>query len=86
MIRKILKFIQENELAKSYEYILNIINTDGISLVELISCIYEYFMDNIINNDNTIIKYNILKSVEIIKITIDFYRRNYLRIIIIIKN
>jgi replication factor C subunit 3/5 len=66
-IKKILKFIQENELSKSYGYILDIINTDGISLVELISCIYEYFMDNIINNDNTIIKYDILKSVEIIK-------------------
>ena len=63
----ILKFIQENSLEKSYIFINQLINDNGISLVELINCIYEYFMDSIINNNNTIIKYNIIKSVEIIK-------------------
>lgn len=66
-IMKILKYIQENSLEKSYEYITNIINSDGISLVELISCFYEYFMDSIINNNKSIIKYDNSKSVEIIK-------------------
>lgn len=66
-IIKILKFIQENNLEKSYEYLINIIFNDGISLVELISCFYEYFMDSIINNNKTIIKYENSKSVEIIK-------------------
>lgn len=63
----ILKFIQENNLEKSYEYLINIIFNDGISLVELISCFYEYFMDSIVNNNKTIIKYDNLKSIEIIK-------------------
>jgi replication factor C subunit 3/5 len=66
-IIKILKYIQENNLDNSYEYIVDIIYNDGISLVELISCFYEYFMDNIINNNKSIIKYEISKSVEIIK-------------------
>jgi DNA polymerase III delta prime subunit len=66
-IIKILKFIQENKLDKSYDYITNMVNNDGISLVELVSCFYEYFMDSIINNNKTIIKYNNSKSVEIIK-------------------
>ena len=66
-IRKTLKFIQNNTLEKSYDYIINIINNDGVSLVELINCIYDYFMDNIINNNNLIIKYELHKSVEIIK-------------------
>lgn len=66
-IKKLLKYIQENSLLNSYEYIIKMINNDGISLVELISCIYEYFMEKIINNDNTIIKYDMKKSVEILK-------------------
>ncbi len=40
---------------------------DGISLMELISCVYECFMNKIINGDNHIIKYELDKSVEIIK-------------------
>ena len=36
-------------------------------MVELINCIYEYFMDNIINNNNSVIKYDLAKSVDIIK-------------------
>ena len=66
-IIKILRYIQENNLDKSYEFIVNIVYNDGISLVELISCFYEYFMDSIINNNKSIIKYEIGKSVEIIK-------------------
>ena len=66
-IIKMLKFIQENKLDKSYDYIYNMVNNDGISLVELISCFYEYFMDSIISGNKTIIKYDNDKSVEIIK-------------------
>ena len=66
-IKKILEFIQKNNFEQSYEFVNKIIIDNGISLVELINCIYEYFMDNIINNNNSIIKYNLEKSVEIIK-------------------
>jgi DNA polymerase III delta prime subunit len=66
-IIKILKFIQENKLDKSYDYITNMVINNGISLVELISCFYEYFIDSIINNNKSIIKYDNTKSVEIIK-------------------
>jgi len=66
-IKNILTFFQENSLEQSYDYLINIINNNGISLVELINCIYEYFMDNIINNNNLIIKYELSKSIEIIK-------------------
>jgi DNA polymerase III delta prime subunit len=66
-IIKILKFIQENKLDKSYDYITNMVIIDGISLVELINCFYEYFMDRIINNNKSIIKYDNDKSFEIIK-------------------
>ena len=66
-IIKMLKFIQENKLDKSYDYICSVINNDGISLVELINCFYEYFMDRIINNNNSIILYENEKCVQIIK-------------------
>lgn len=66
-IVKILKFIQKNTLDKSYEYIANLIYDNGISLVELISCVYEYFMDSIINDNKSIIKYDNNKSIEILK-------------------
>lgn len=66
-IIKILKFIQKNNIINSYEYIIKIIMNDGISLVELINCIYEYFMDCIINNNNSIIKYELNKCIEIVK-------------------
>ena len=66
-IIKILKFFQENKLDLSYNFLIKIINEDGISLVELISCIYDYFIDKIINNNDTIIKYDLIKSVEIVK-------------------
>ena len=66
-IKQMLKFIQENNFENTYEYVIKIINDNGISLIELISCIYEYFMDSIINNNKDIIQFNIEKSVEIIK-------------------
>jgi replication factor C subunit 3/5 len=66
-IIQILKYLQENELEKSYKYISKIIEDDGISLVELISCIYEYFMDKIINNNDKIIKYDLEKCIQVIK-------------------
>lgn len=67
IIIDILKFIQENNLSQSYEYIINIVNKNDISLVELIISFYEYFMDSITNNNTQIIKYDVSKSVEIIK-------------------
>jgi replication factor C subunit 3/5 len=66
-IIKMLKFIQKNNLDATYDYILDMMNINGISLRELIDCFYEYFMDSIINNNKTIIKYDNIKQVEIIK-------------------
>lgn len=66
-VKNILWFVQQNKLEKSYEYIMKIINNDGISLNELINCIYEYFMDRIINSNTIVINYDLKKSVEIIK-------------------
>lgn len=66
-IKQILKFIQENNLENSYEYIFKIINEHGISLNELINCVYDYFMDSIINSNLDVIKYNIQESIQIIK-------------------
>ena len=66
-IKKILTFIQENTLDKSYDYVNEIIINEGISLIELINCVYDYFITSITNMDNSVIKYDMLKSVEIIK-------------------
>lgn len=66
-IIKIIKFIQKNNFENSYVYISNFVNNNGISLEELITCVYEYFMKSIIDNDNTLIKYPLEKSVKIIK-------------------
>lgn len=66
-IINIIKFIQENNINDSYKYLNDLIVDNGISLIELINCIYEYFMDKIINSNNQIIKYDINKSVNIIK-------------------
>ena len=66
-IKKILKFIQNNTLDKSYDFLIKIINDDGISLVELINCIYNHFTDKIINNNESIIKNNLQRCVQIIK-------------------
>lgn len=66
-VSMILKIIQENSLKYSYQEIVKILYDNSISLVELINCIYDYFMDKIINNNNTIIKYDLSKSVNILK-------------------
>jgi replication factor C subunit 3/5 len=66
-IKKILNIIQEKSLKYSYEIIIQILNNDGISLIELINCIYDYFIDKIINNNNDIIKYDLNQSVNILK-------------------
>ena len=42
-IKNILKFIQKNNLKDSFKYLTNILNNNGISLIELINCIYEYY-------------------------------------------
>jgi replication factor C subunit 3/5 len=66
-IKNILKIIQENNLKYSYSKIMNILQENSISLAELINCVYDYFMDKIINGNENIIKYNLDKSVNIIK-------------------
>jgi DNA polymerase III delta prime subunit len=66
-IIKIILFLQNNNLKSSYNFISSIVINNGISLVELINSFYEYFMDSIINNNDSIIKYPIEKSILIIK-------------------
>lgn len=67
IINQMLIFIQNNNLSKSYEYVNNIIDFYGISLAELIACFYEFFMNSIINDDKSVIKYDNDKIVNIIK-------------------
>jgi replication factor C subunit 3/5 len=73
----ILEFLQSNNLKNSYEFILAIIQKNGISLLELINNIYEYMMDFLIN-DNPIIKYdkatviNIIKNLAIINVNLSY--------------
>lgn len=65
-INNILIFVQKNSLEKSIDYIVNIINEFGLSLNELLFCVYEKLCDHIINN-NKIITYDNKKCCEIIK-------------------
>lgn len=60
-------FIQENNIKDSYDYLNNLINKYGISLFELITYTYEYCMDFIINNNNSVLKYSQSQVVNIIK-------------------
>jgi DNA polymerase III gamma/tau subunit len=66
-INSILEYVQANNLKKSYKFVNKIINEHGISLVELINYVYEYCIECITNEDDTIIKYPKEKVVEIIK-------------------
>lgn len=66
-INNILNFIQNNDLKMSYKFLINIINDKKILLSELINFIYEVFMESIINDDKTIIKYSDDKIINIIK-------------------
>ena len=66
-VKLILKIVQEKNLKNAYNQIVRIINENGMSLSELITCIYEHIMDSIINSNNEIVKYSIDKCVSIIK-------------------
>lgn len=66
-IIKILHIIQNNNLKFSYNAINEILYQNSISLAELINCVYEYFMDKIINYNDAIIKYDISKCVSVLK-------------------
>ena len=66
-INSILDYIQNYNLKKSYKFVNKIINEYGISLVELINYVYEYCIDYIINDNDSIIKYPKNKVIEIIK-------------------
>jgi hypothetical protein len=63
----IMNHLQQNNLASSYEYIQNIVNKNGISLIELVNNIYEYCMDYLINKNKEYIKYSESKVIDIIK-------------------
>lgn len=65
-ITKIILFIQNNNLKNSIEFITKIIIDYGISLNELITCIYEKINNHIICKDDNI-KYSNEKCCQIIK-------------------
>jgi len=65
-IEELLKYIKNNKLDKSIKYLTELIETKDISLLELINYIYEYCMENLINNTSTI-DYSKEKIVNIIK-------------------
>jgi replication factor C subunit 3/5 len=65
-IKDIIDCLQNNDLKTSYSFIQNIIDSNGISLLELINNIYEFFMDCIINNTQ-FVKYSQSSIIEIIK-------------------
>ena len=66
-IKILLKIIQENTLQNSHHNIIKILNNNSISLAELINCVYDYLMDRIINNNCDVIKYDIDKTIKILK-------------------
>jgi len=66
-IYNMLIFIQENDIKNSYEYITNMVNENGISLLELINYVYEFCMESIINDNKNIIKFSNEKIIKIIK-------------------
>ena len=66
-IINILNYIQNNNLNNSYNYISNIVNKNGLSLLELTNIIYEYLMDFLTNNNDQYIKYSHNKVIDIIK-------------------
>ena len=67
IIFNLLKFIQNNNIQKSYDYLLNLINKYGISLIELINYVYEFCMDFIINDNKSVFNYHMTKIVSILK-------------------
>jgi replication factor C subunit 3/5 len=66
-IKIILQIIQEQPLKYSSTEIIKIIQNNSISLIELINCVYDYFIDKITNDNNDIIKYDLDTSVKILK-------------------
>jgi replication factor C subunit 3/5 len=66
MIEDLLKYIKNNKLVESIKYLTELIETKDISLLELINYIYEYSMENLINNTN-ILDYSKEQIVNIIK-------------------
>jgi len=65
-IEDLLKYIKNNKLNESIKYLIELIETKDISLLELINYIYEYCMENLINNIN-ILNYSKDKIINIIK-------------------
>lgn len=66
-IVEILKCLQTQNLATSYDFVQKIINKNGISLLELTNNIFEFAMDYLINNNTEFIKYPQTTVIEIIK-------------------
>jgi replication factor C subunit 3/5 len=63
----ILNCLQTQNLATAYEVIQQIINKNGISLLELTNNIFDFAMDYLINNNKKYIKYPQSTVIEIIK-------------------
>lgn len=66
-IKYLLIFIQNNTLTDSTDYFANIFKNDVIPLSEFIDSIFIIIKNRIINDDTSVIKYSIDRSVNIIK-------------------
>lgn len=65
-IINILKYVQSHNLFESYTY-LNTIIDNNMLLTEIILFVYDFIIDSIIKNDNSVINYKIEKLTKIIQ-------------------
>jgi replication factor C subunit 3/5 len=77
-----IKYVQKNKLKDSYNYIYNIVNKSGISVQELITYIYEYYNNLIINETCVDNKYrNIINKLAIINENLTYCNNENIQLI-----
>jgi DNA polymerase III gamma/tau subunit len=81
-IQNIIKYVQKNTLNDSYRYIYNIVNKCGISVQELITYIYEYYNNLIINEECVDDKYrNLINRLAIINENLTYCNNENIQLI-----
>ena len=77
-----IKYVQKNTLNNSYDYIYNIVNKCGISVQELITYIYEYYNNLIINEKDVKGKYkDIINRLAIINENLTYCNNEHIQLI-----